>query len=172
MDLAEKHGLVTPSVFQGQYNLFCRGYEKTLFPILKKHNISFNAYSPLAVGFLNGNFTSQGVQGGKRYAQRGPFMWWDDRPGMHEASKALAKIATQYDISIKELSLRLLAHHSALGPQDGIIIGSSNLVQYGVNVQEIGRGTVDADVVKQLDGLWDLCKDDGLNILKTFEKKG
>ena len=42
--IAEAKGFVKPTVYQGQYNLLCRGHEKRLFSILRKHGIAYNAY--------------------------------------------------------------------------------------------------------------------------------
>lgn len=38
-------GYVKPSVLQGQYNLFARKGEEELLPVLRKHGISYYAYS-------------------------------------------------------------------------------------------------------------------------------
>jgi aflatoxin B1 aldehyde reductase len=38
-------GYVKPSVLQGQYNLFARKSEEELLPVLRKHGISYYAYS-------------------------------------------------------------------------------------------------------------------------------
>lgn len=41
--ICEREGYVKPTVYQGRYNLVCRENE-TLFPLLRKHNISFYAF--------------------------------------------------------------------------------------------------------------------------------
>lgn len=64
LSVAEKEGLVKPTVYEGQYNLVCRALESELFPLLRATDIAFSAYSPLAGGFRLGNFTAEGVQGG------------------------------------------------------------------------------------------------------------
>ncbi len=52
--LSEEHGLIKPSVYQGNYSLLCRRGDKELFPLLRKEGMSFNAYSPLAMSMLTG----------------------------------------------------------------------------------------------------------------------
>ncbi|KAL9601229.1 MAG: hypothetical protein Q9219_002634 [cf. Caloplaca sp. 3 TL-2023] len=47
VDICEKNGFAKPSVYQGHYNAIVRGGEKELFPVLRKHNIAFYAYSVL-----------------------------------------------------------------------------------------------------------------------------
>ena len=106
LSVAEKEGFVKPSVYQGQYNLLCRGYETTLLPVLRKHNIHFTGFSPLAGGFLLGNFTADGVQGGSRFERESPFMRWYNKPSMHEAIKRLRTIETDSGVGMDELSSR------------------------------------------------------------------
>lgn len=45
LDNAEKYGWIKPSYYQGLYNLLARKPEQELFPLLKKNNIFFYAYS-------------------------------------------------------------------------------------------------------------------------------
>jgi aflatoxin B1 aldehyde reductase len=44
LEICDKKGYVKPSVYQGQYNLVRREAETTLFPILRKHGMTFIAY--------------------------------------------------------------------------------------------------------------------------------
>lgn len=44
IEICDRNGYIKPSVYQGQYNLVCRGSEDTLFPTLRKHGIVFNAF--------------------------------------------------------------------------------------------------------------------------------
>ncbi|KAF5854731.1 hypothetical protein ETB97_012681, partial [Aspergillus alliaceus] len=50
--ISKKNNYILPSVYQGNYNAVARHSESTLLPILRKHNISYYAYSPIAGGFL------------------------------------------------------------------------------------------------------------------------
>lgn len=165
LDIAEKENLVKPTVYQGQYNLLCRAYEDDLFPLLRKNNISFNAYSPLAGGFLLGNFTAEGVVGGSRFSNPGPFKDWYDKPSMHEAIKHLRAISEKTGLGMDELSIRWLAYHSALQDQDGIILGASKVGQITKNVEQIKKGPLDDKVAKELSDLWESVKQDGMRII-------
>ena len=44
LDICEDNGYVKPSVFEGHYNAIFRSGEKELFPLLRKHKISFYGY--------------------------------------------------------------------------------------------------------------------------------
>jgi aflatoxin B1 aldehyde reductase len=171
LSIAEKENLVKPSVYQGQYNLLCRGYETELFPLLRKRNISFVAFSPLAGGFLLGNFTADGVQGGSRFAIESPFKTWYDRPSMHEAIKRLKAISDKTGLGMDELSLRWLAHHSIQQEQDGIILGASKVAQISKNVAQIRNGPLDEGVAKELSRLWESVKEDGMKIIDYSSAK-
>ena len=170
LDISAKESYVKPSVFQGQYNLLCRGYETTLFPLLRKHSIQFNAYSPLAGGFVLGNFTPEGIQGGERFAKPSPFTFWYDKPGMHEAIRQLRKISSDEGIDMDELNVRWLFHSSILNDEDGVILGWSKSQQLSKNVGQIKKGPLSESVVKQMNELWGLCKDDGNRIIAGFEE--
>lgn len=57
VQICEQKGYIKPSVYQGPYNAIARGGEKDLFPILRKHNISFDAYRSVLAHF-NGSCVS------------------------------------------------------------------------------------------------------------------
>ena len=165
LTIADREGLVKPSVYQGQYNLLCRGYETTLFPLLRQHKMHFNGFSPLAGGFLLGNFTAEGVQGGSRFTGESNFKNWYDRPSMHEAIKRLKEIAEKTGVGMDELILRWVVHHSILSDEDGVILGASKVHQLERNVAQIEKGPLDETVAKELDELWEGVKDDGMSIV-------
>jgi len=51
-DICKANGYVLPTVYQGNYSPVARKQETILFPTLRKLNMSFYAYSPIAGGFL------------------------------------------------------------------------------------------------------------------------
>ena len=171
LDIASKEGLVKPTVYQGQYNLVCRALETDLFPLLKTHNIAFNAYSPLAGGFLLGNFTAEGVQGGSRFSMQSPFLTWYDKPAMHEAIKELRSLSEKVGMGMDELSLRWIVHHSKLGDGDAIIAGASKVEQLERNMAQIRKGPLDDAVVKDLMVLSDETMEASQSIVDFSEDK-
>ena len=166
LEISKQNDYIKPSVYQGQYSLLCRGYETTLFPLLRKHNMVFRGFSPLAGGFLLGNFTAAGVQSGSRFTVDTPFMTWYNKPSMHEAVDRLKTISQSSGIGMDELSLRWLVYHSALTDQDAIILGASKAYQITRNAAQITRGPLSDMVVKQLDELWDLVRDDAMMMVE------
>jgi len=65
MQICEKNNWVKPSVYQGLYNAIARRPEEDLLPVLRKHGISFYAWSPAAGGMFSGSY-SQGKKQGTR----------------------------------------------------------------------------------------------------------
>ena len=126
----------------------------------------FRGFSPLAGGFLLGNFTGDGVQGGSRFSIDSPFMSWYNQPSMHEAVKRLRDISEKSGVGMDELSLRWLVYHSILSDEDAIILGASKVHQIGKNTAQIKKGPLDDAVVKDLEGLWDIVKDDAMRIVE------
>lgn len=66
--ICKRNGWILPSVYQGHYNAVSRVAEETLFPVLRKHNMSFYAYSPAAGGLFSGTRASEPLtkkQGGR-----------------------------------------------------------------------------------------------------------
>jgi len=48
--IADKKGWIKPTAYQGIYNALHRSVEKELFPVLRKHGISFYEFNPLGGG--------------------------------------------------------------------------------------------------------------------------
>jgi aflatoxin B1 aldehyde reductase len=128
LQVAEEEGFVKPTVYQGQYNLLCRTYETTLFPLLRKHNISFVAYSPLAGGFLTGKLTFSKTPEdliGTRFESSPTnfsgmmYRGFYDKPAMHEALQKAATACAKHNISLSEAATRWLSYHSQLSYDAG-----------------------------------------------------
>ena len=51
-DYCKENDYVLPSVYQGNYSAVARKQDTLLFPLLRKLNMAFYAYSPIAGGFL------------------------------------------------------------------------------------------------------------------------
>ncbi|KAK9477352.1 NADP-dependent oxidoreductase domain-containing protein [Lipomyces japonicus] len=163
---AELHDWVKPTVYQGLYNIVSRLNEAELLPILKRCQIKFYAYSPLAVGFFSNVKLGQesistpvapkdfntpfGQRLRARYFKQSFF-------------NAVAKIETvgaKHEISNNAIALRWLRHHSQLADQDAIIIGASNIQQVEQNLESLSEGTLPAEILQVLDEVWESVKDD------------
>ncbi|XDG03177.1 hypothetical protein ABKA04_002792 [Annulohypoxylon sp. FPYF3050] len=154
VEICEKEGYAKPSVYQGQYNLICRNPEKELLPFLRKHNMTFNAYSPLGGGFLTGKLTLGTAEGTRlRSAYGAHFAAWYDRPEFHDAVKKLLGVIEPLGIKPSEAALRWLAYHSDLGEKDGIILGATKTEQLKQNLEDIERGPLPQVVVDEISAI-------------------
>ncbi|KAL8848223.1 MAG: hypothetical protein Q9221_006741 [Calogaya cf. arnoldii] len=157
LKVCEEKGLRKPSCYQGDPNLVTRGMETRLLPILRAHNITYNAFRPLAAGFLTGKLVN-GLHQGTRFADNNPL--GKAAQGMFGAEDLRAS-TKQFDSKLKahgispvEVAIRWIAHHSALGDGDGIIIGASKVEQIRQTVGMIKDGPLPGDVLEIAEGLW------------------
>ncbi|KAJ5327424.1 Aldo/keto reductase subgroup [Penicillium brevicompactum] len=156
---------VTPAVYQGNYSTIARRTEDEILPTLRKHNISFYAYSPIARGFLAKD-AEEFVAGKSR---------WDtttftgrlydslyNKPRMLESLKLWGTISQKSEIPKAELAYRWVVYHSALKGElrDGLVFGSRNLEQLKQTLDGIDNGPLSADVVSQIEDVWKLVEAD------------
>ncbi|KAH8925915.1 Aldo/keto reductase [Atractiella rhizophila] len=130
--LAEQHSLVKVSVYTGVYNGLARTPETELFPLLRKHNISFFAFSPTAGGF----FQEKHIVG-------------LDAPGRHAA------------FFLPPRAIRWLVYHSGLKGEigDAVILGANGESQLQEGLQWVDKGPLDQWAMDAMDDLWEVVKD-------------
>eukprot|EP00980_Cylindrotheca_fusiformis_P009680 scaffold2141_cov120-Cylindrotheca_fusiformis.AAC.15 len=161
---------ILPTVYQGMYNAITRMVEKDLFPALRKLNIRFYAYNPLAGGMLSGKYQpSENADEaaklnsavGNRFSGTG--LWarmYRDRFQKQEQFAALDVVRESLGEgeSMAEASLRWIRHHSKLMEQDGIIIGASKTSHYDSNMQALSQGPLPDKLVQAFDEAAKLCE--------------
>ncbi|KAJ5732349.1 Aldo/keto reductase [Penicillium malachiteum] len=121
IDIAKAKGYVLPTIYQGQYNMFCRQYETDLFPLLRENGIPFVANSPLA-----GGFQSETNMLGFLYR------YWYDKPVFQAAMEELKAAVTQYEgeaasSTLAQIAMRWLLFHSGLQSTDQVAIGPNSV---------------------------------------------
>ncbi|EIW78932.1 Aldo keto reductase [Coniophora puteana RWD-64-598 SS2] len=154
--IAKAKGWIAPTVYQGVYNALERNIESELIPCLRKFGLSFVAYSPLARGLFGGVDPNAPAKGSR----------WDFSssvmaPGLHMRYKGYTEIFPQltetlkrHNLSGAEVALRWLQHHSALGQEDGIILGASSLEQLQANVEDSEKDPLPSAIVDLLQEMW------------------
>ncbi|KAL8720943.1 MAG: hypothetical protein Q9225_002270 [Loekoesia sp. 1 TL-2023] len=142
--------------------------ETKLLPILRAHNISYNAFRPLAAGFLTAKLVNNEHEGtrladnnplGK--AAQGLFVAED----LQTAMKRFDVEVRSYNLSSIEVGIRWIAHHSVLGDEDGIIIGASKVEQIRQTVGMIRNGPLPKEVLKVVESFWESVKDSRSEII-------
>ncbi|KAJ3865552.1 Aldo/keto reductase [Lentinula novae-zelandiae] len=164
--ICRANGYVVPSVYQGLYNAVHRAVEPELIPCLRKFGISFYAFNPLGGGFFTGRYSSSeddvgegtrfdpsAVQG-KLYRDR----YWNKH--YFEATSAIRAIGDANELSMAEIALRWLCHHSVLKREfgDSVLIGASSLKHVKQNLVDLEKGPLPENVIEALDKGWETVR--------------
>jgi len=160
--ICKQHGYVQPAVYQGIYNAIHRDVEPELFPALRKFGIAFYEFNPLAGGLLTDRYTSMDTkaESGSRFdpefmagkAYRGRY--W--KPEFFDALAAVRAVVTAHGLTMAEVALRWVSHHSLMRRAcgDAIIIGGSTLHHIEENLVNLEKGPLPAEVLAALDAAW------------------
>lgn len=161
--VSKENGFVVPTVYQGNYSAIARKQEVELFPVLRKHGIAFNAYSPLAGGFLTK--TAKDFEGSVgRFDPANPigdlYTTLYKKPAFLAALGDWEAISVASGIPKAELAYRWVAYNSPLELEngDGIIIGARNLEQLRKTLTGLQRGPLPETVARQIEEVWDKVK--------------
>lgn len=136
-----------------------RKQESLLFPTLRKLNIAFYVYSPLAGGFLTksrsdiaagkGRFDQSKALGqmyGSMYA----------RPSYLDALEKWEKVAADEGVGRAELAYRWVAFNSPLKREygDKVLYSGSSYKQVKETLDFFNRGPLSDSAVKAIDEVW------------------
>ncbi|KAJ5963978.1 uncharacterized protein N7479_003854 [Penicillium vulpinum] len=175
MEIAVQENLIMPSVYQGQYNVFCRGYEDQLFPLLREVGIHFEATSPLAGGFLTGKLSyfpsPEQLEGTRFEVGEGNMLgavyrMWYDQPVYHQAMRSLDNISKRLGTTGAQCALRWLLFHSHLKDPDRVVIGPSSLKQLQDYVDARKAGPLPAYAAGEISALWPSLKEVAATIIE------
>lgn len=165
VEICEKNGYVKPSVIQDQYNALSRLTEE-FFPFMRQHGMKFNAYSPLAGGFLTGKVTMSKDQSHPNYKPLTSRTRWSgeskcgiwtntfDTEQVHTALRKFHDVCAIHNVSETEVSLRWLAYHSKLDKQDGIILGATREWQLQNNIAMIKKGPLPDELIEAVNCMY------------------
>jgi aflatoxin B1 aldehyde reductase len=169
---AKDNNFVVPSVYQGNYSAVARRTEDEIFPTLRKHNMAFYAYSPIAGGFLAKSkaalTAAEGRFGGKNpLAQVYNGMY--NRPSFVAALDVWEQIAKDEGATRAELAYRWVVYHSKLQGNlgDAVIVGARKQEQLRETVEAIKKGPLSDGAVKRISDIWESVKADAS--LDNFE---
>ncbi len=165
-EVAARKGWVRPVVYQGIYNAVSRSVEAELLPSLRRLNMRFHAYNPLAGGAFAPTFGEaasveagsrfdESHQQGRTYRQR----YWNDiyLPAMLE----LRTKCQAAGVSPIAAALRWLVHHSQLDGSagDGIILGASSERHLRENLQAVQDGPLPEEVLSAMEEAGEATRD-------------
>lgn len=161
--ICRQNGWILPTVYQGVYNALSRCAEPELFPAIRKFNIKFYAYNPLAGGLLTGKYLNA-----EKIPEDGRFKLkknYQDRYWKKSCFQALEEIRTPcgtHGISMAEAALRWLQHHSLLNTaaNDGIILGVTRIEHLKANLRAGDAAKLPQAVVAAYEKSWGIAKTD------------
>lgn len=161
-EICEKHGWIKPTVYQGVYHALQRRIEDELFPCLRHYGIAIYAFQPLAGGFLTGRYTrnQESFEPGSRFdpkiaqgaLHRGRY--WNEE--YFDALDIIKEAADKHGLTLAEVALRWMEHHSAMKREfgDAIIVGASSVKHLEENLEDLEKGALPEDVLEALEKAW------------------
>lgn len=173
------HGLVRPTVYQGNYNAVSRLVEADLFPLLRELGLAFYAYSPIAGGFLTKSRAAleAGREGGRfAVGERLVNVMYQKlylKPALLEGLAKWEELARAEGVPQAELAYRWIYYHSALKPEehgDFVVVGASKLTQLSQTLEGLRRGPLKPEVVQGIDQVWEVVKEDAF--VDNYEATG
>lgn len=170
--LCARHGLVRPTVYQAFYNCMQRGIEPELIPCCRRYGLDVVIYAPTMGGLLSGALASKDGP----VPTEGRFSDKFFAPGLRElvfkdgnfrALGELRAAAEKHGVSMIEVGLRWMVHHSKLrlegseaGKGDGILIGVSKVEHLEQNLGYLEKGPLPDDLLAAVDRMWTLAMPD------------
>ncbi|EKM49704.1 uncharacterized protein PHACADRAFT_265288 [Phanerochaete carnosa HHB-10118-sp] len=159
--ICKLRGFVMPTVYQGVYNLIDRLTEDELFPCLRKFNIKFAAYTPLAGGYLTERFFIPNADNKdiplSKFGPDSKSAWFYTGRYYPAASAVaeLKEVSRAHGLTLNEVALRWLQWHSKLQPEDlGVIVGASKKEQLQTTLDDSAKGPLPDAVVEACDATW------------------
>jgi aflatoxin B1 aldehyde reductase len=163
-DHCKEKGYVLPSVYQGNYSPVARHLETLLWPTLRRLNMAFYAYSPLAGGFLTKSLAELDAGAGRfnEQAVGGLYNKLYNKKALREALEEWNAVAEYEGVSKAELAYRWVGYDGALDPElgDAVIFGASGLKQVEQTVAGLGKGGLSAEAKRRIEGIWERVKDE------------
>lgn len=133
--------------------------EDALLPLLKKLNMVFYAYSPLAGGLLAKPISQiQNPEKGSRFDTMKVFGDMYLTEGNVSALGKLQGVCDAEEITLMEATMRWFVHHSPLGPEDGVILGASSEVQLEKSLSACEKPALPEKLVKAFEELRETAK--------------
>jgi aryl-alcohol dehydrogenase-like predicted oxidoreductase len=118
-DLRRWLALGAPSLVQNSYSLLERGDEQDVIPLCEQHGIEYQAFSPLAGGWLSGKYRrGEAPPAGSRMSMRPEPYLHLDTDAVHDGLERLAAAAQARGVSAGALALAW-----ALGRAGSVVVG-------------------------------------------------
>jgi len=140
------HNLPKIRTVQNPYSLLNRLFESGSSEICTRENVGLLAYSPMAFGVLSGKFLT-GKEHPNARINLYPQMSRYNSEQTREASKQYQKIATDFGLSLTEMSLAFVNQQPFV---TSTIIGATTLSQLEENINSI-KVTLSDEILKEIE---------------------
>ncbi len=169
--LCKEKGWPKPTVYQGLYNGVSRNVERELFSALRKLDMRFYAFNPLAGGLLTGKHASYDDDPSPgRFARLASYRdrYW--KKSFFDAVNLLSQSCRDAGIEPVEAAFRWLVHHSLLDASkgDGIIMGASSMAQFEQNMDVVKQDVLPDSVLSAFDVAWQEARADSPEYFRFF----
>lgn len=159
-DICAMDGYVMPKVYQGGFSPLHRKAADTLFPLLRKYDMVFYAFSPLAGGLLAKPIDDiLKPLKGSRFDEMPVFGNLFLNETIIEELKKLTQLCNAQNMSVMEATVRWFKHHSPLNDEDGFILGASSTKQIEASLATIEKGPLPDEIAKEFEDMWVAIKD-------------
>lgn len=158
--LAREASLPGPVVSQNVYNIVTRGLDDELLTFLEEYKLGLVTFNPLAGGLLTGKHAHGRAAEGSRLADDKGYALRYLRPASIEAADRVAELAAEMGATPVRLAYQWLLGKDYI---TSILCGVSGMTQLEDNLSACDAAPLPADVVAQLDALWDSIKGDYFN---------
>lgn len=176
--LCERNGWAKPTVYQGVYHLLSHNCEYELVPCLRYLGIRFHVFSPLCGGLLSGRYSSiedaQSLTKGRFSPEYHNHHLYVNRYFNEENFQAIAKFskcATDYKMTLLELSLSWFRHHSKLINGDAIVFGASSLNQLDEDLIAFSKGPLNEEILDVIDECADITRHVEAQYYRGYDKQ-
>lgn len=159
LTICEERGYAKPSVYEGHYNAIARGCEKELFPLLRKHSMSFYCYSPAAGGLFSEHSETSGRWQEDNFIGR-PYNIMYRKPPVHAAVATILELAKEHGMNGHASAIRWTAFHSNLDGTygDGIIFGVSSVGQLNKTLDALEAGPLPPELAEAITEVYEIVE--------------
>jgi aryl-alcohol dehydrogenase-like predicted oxidoreductase len=146
LEESKNYNLPRIATIQNPYSLVNRSFEVGLSEVCHRENVGLLAYSPMAFGVLSGKFLT-GEQHPNARINLFPQFARYNSVQTREASRLYQEIATNFDLSLTDLSLAFVNQQSFV---TSTIIGATNLTQLEENINSI-KVTLSDEILQEIE---------------------
>eukprot|EP00928_Gymnodinium_smaydae_P045290 TRINITY_DN30211_c0_g1_i1.p1 TRINITY_DN30211_c0_g1~~TRINITY_DN30211_c0_g1_i1.p1 ORF type:complete len:376 (-),score=49.59 TRINITY_DN30211_c0_g1_i1:145-1272(-) len=171
--LCKEHGWSSPSYFQGLYNPLNRLVEESLLPVLRKYQVGFIAFNPLAAGMLTGKHHQGGEVMGGRFKNNPNYLPRFYTEDNFKAVEGIRSACEAHGLELVPATYAWLLRHSKLDASkgDGLLLGASTVAQLDENLAACTSSSVLPEpVVTAFDAAFDICKSGAFPYWRSYSR--